>query len=113
MLNGLVSWLFGKVVGVFLCLLISVLETIAFVLFWVSIYLLLFTAASTSSWDDPGALVGVDRRHRTVDEVRATWTSPPARCVVMLDSCYFGWYIRSKSAGGSRAASIPPPLPAA
>ena len=56
----------------------------------------------------PGALVGVDGGVISVDEVRGYLDRLPGTVVVILDSCYSGWFIRSKSAGASSAAAVNP-----
>jgi hypothetical protein len=66
-----------------------------------------FYYSGHGSEDDPGALVGVDGGTVSVDEVRRYLDKLPGTVVVMLDSCYSGWYIRSKSAGGSRGRVDP------
>jgi uncharacterized protein YjdB len=65
-----------------------------------------FYYSGHGSYDDPGALVGVDGGTVPVDEVRRCLDKLPGTVVVILDSCYAGWYIRGKSAGAPSAASV-------
>jgi hypothetical protein len=64
-----------------------------------------FYYSGHGSYDDPGALVGVDGGSVSVDEVRSYLDRLPGTVVVILDSCYSGWYIRNKSLAAK--ASIP------
>jgi uncharacterized protein YjdB len=56
-----------------------------------------FYYSGHGSYDDPGALVGIDGGTVSVDQVRSYLDKLPGTVVVMLDSCYSGWYIRNKS----------------
>jgi hypothetical protein len=56
-----------------------------------------FYYSGHGSYDDPGALVGTDGGTVSVDQVRSYLDKLPGTVVVMLDSCYSGWYIRNKS----------------
>lgn len=56
-----------------------------------------FYYSGHGSSGDPGALVGTDGGTVSVDEVRQYLDKLPGTVVVMLDSCYSGWYIRGKS----------------
>ncbi len=56
----------------------------------------------------PGALVGTDGDVISVDEVRQYLDRLPGTVVVILDSCYSGWFIRKKSVGVATAATVNP-----
>ncbi len=65
-----------------------------------------FYYSGHGSYDDPGALVGVDGDTVSVNEVRQYLDKLPGTVVVILDSCYSGWYIRNKSLNKASTASI-------
>jgi hypothetical protein len=55
----------------------------------------------------PGALVGVDGNVISVEEVRGYLDRLPGTVVVILDSCYSGWFIRKKSVGAAASTVSP------
>jgi hypothetical protein len=67
-----------------------------------------FYYSGHGSDDDPGALVGTDGGTIPVDEVRQYLDALPGTVVVILDSCYAGWYIRNKSTGAPIGMSVDP-----
>lgn len=67
-----------------------------------------FYYSGHGSEDDPGALVGVDGGTIPVDQVRQFLDVLPGTVVVILDSCYSGWFIRNKSTGAVTRVSINP-----
>lgn len=55
-----------------------------------------------------GSLVGTDGGLVSVDEIRQALDALPGTVVVMIDSCFSGWFIRNKSTGAPVRASINP-----
>jgi hypothetical protein len=58
--------------------------------------------------DSDGSLVGTDGGLVSVDAVRQYLDKLPGTVVVMIDSCYSGWFIRNKSAGGTTRPPVDP-----
>ena len=67
-----------------------------------------FFYSGHGSYDDPGALVGTDGTTVSVDTVRQYLDRLPGTVVVMIDSCYSGWFIRNKSLSSASVPSIDP-----
>lgn len=57
---------------------------------------------------DDGSLVGTDGGFVSVDDVRIALDKLPGTVVVMIDSCYSGWFIRNKSASRSAGLNVDP-----
>jgi len=55
-----------------------------------------------------GSLVGKDGGFVTVDDVRRALDRLPGTVVVIIDSCYSGWFIRNKSAGAAAGPAADP-----
>lgn len=67
-----------------------------------------FYYSGHGSYDDPGALVGIDGSTVSVDTIRQYLDRLPGTVVVMIDSCYSGWFIRNKSSGATTRPSVDP-----
>jgi uncharacterized protein YjdB len=55
-----------------------------------------------------GSLVGTDGGLISVDEIRRALDVLPGTVVVMIDSCFSGWFIRDKSSGAAAKSNVDP-----